>query len=232
LNENLRRALLRARLTEDDVAVHLEVDPKTVRRWLEGRLPYLRHRWALASMLDLDESDLWPEMRAAQSWPDEVRAIYPHLDAVPNELWWDLFRQAEREIDILADSGRFLAEDSQVMAVLLDRAKAGVRVRICQRDPNWPGPDDTTGPTRNALAQCWRPPATGDVEARLHRTTLSNSIYRADDELLVGQRVFGFPARRVPILHLHRTDSDHMIATYLESFNLIWADALPFAESV
>ena len=38
MNEPLRRALLRARLREDDVASRLGVDPKTVRRWLNGRV--------------------------------------------------------------------------------------------------------------------------------------------------------------------------------------------------
>lgn len=66
LNETFCRALLRARLTEEDIAAHLGVDPKTVRRWAEGRaLPYRRHRWALATMLDTAETDLWPELRSA-----------------------------------------------------------------------------------------------------------------------------------------------------------------------
>ena len=62
MNESLRRALLRARLREVDVAAHLGVDPKTVRRWLSGRVPYLRHRWALAQLRGLDESHLWPQL--------------------------------------------------------------------------------------------------------------------------------------------------------------------------
>src|SRR5579875_2248039 len=44
------RALLRARLSEKDVAAHLGVDPKTVRCWTDGRIPYPRHRWALAGL--------------------------------------------------------------------------------------------------------------------------------------------------------------------------------------
>jgi transcriptional regulator with XRE-family HTH domain len=67
LNESLCRALLRARLTEGDVAARLQVDPKTVRRWLEGRVPYLRHRWAIAAMLGVDETDLWPQLRTTRT---------------------------------------------------------------------------------------------------------------------------------------------------------------------
>ena len=44
---------------DEDVAARLQVDPKTVRRWLEGRVPYPRHRWLLAATLGLDEADLW-----------------------------------------------------------------------------------------------------------------------------------------------------------------------------
>ena len=129
MNENLRRALLRARLTDEDVAARLEVDPKTVRRWLEGRIPYLRHRWALAGLLGLDEADLWPEIRAAlaaRSRPEEIRAVYPSWQAVPREVWLCLFTSAEHEIGILDDSGLLLA-DQAVLSALADKAQAGVR---------------------------------------------------------------------------------------------------------
>ena len=52
MNEPLRRALLRARLRKDDVAARLGVDPKTVRRWLNGRVPYTSNRLALAERID------------------------------------------------------------------------------------------------------------------------------------------------------------------------------------
>src|SRR6266567_3697184 len=126
LNETLRRALLRARLSEDDVAARLQVDPKTVRRWLEGRVPYLRHRWALAGLLDADEADLWPEVRAAitaRSRPVEIRAIYPNRHAVPRDARLSLFGSAERDIGILACSGLFLAREPGVLGVLAGRGR-------------------------------------------------------------------------------------------------------------
>jgi transcriptional regulator with XRE-family HTH domain len=228
LNENLRRALLRARLSDEDVAARLEVDPKTVRRWLEGRVPYLRHRWALATMLDLDEADLWPQMRRAQSWPDEVRAIYPHCDALPRELWQDLFRSAEREIGILTDSELFRAEHLRILAVLRERARSGVRVRICLPDPNWPRAGGIVTHTQDAVVAYGKLRESGGVEVRLHRIALNNSIYRADDELLIGQRAFGVPVQQSPVLQLHRTGGD-LVPTYLESFDRIWTGAGPSA---
>src|ERR1035438_1788921 len=163
LNETLRRALLQARLNEEDVAACLEVDPKTVRRWLEGRVPYLRHRWALAGVLGVDEADLWPQLRAGPSRPDEVRAVYPHRDAVPRDVWLRLFGSAEREVDILGCGGPFLAEDPGVLGALVGRVQVGVRLRICIRDPATPdvpesairqgAEDRLVAPVRDALVR-------------------------------------------------------------------------------
>src|SRR5216684_5882840 len=128
LNEMLRRALFRARLDEADVAAQLGVDPKTVRRWLEGRVPYPRHRLAVSHLLGTEEADLWPEVhaaRVARSWPEEIKAVYPHRWAVPHEVWRQLFGSAQREIVILAYSGLFLAEDVGLLGLFVDKARAG-----------------------------------------------------------------------------------------------------------
>lgn len=205
MNESLRRALLRARLSEEDVAASLEVDPKTVRRWLEGRLPYLRHRWALAGLVGLDEADLWPQLRTARSRPEEVRAVYPHRDGIPSEAWQGFFHSAEHEIDILADGALFLAEDPAVRATLHNCAAAGVTMQVCLRNSGHSGAGPAVTRIRNGLALYDRLRETGDVEIRLHEVTLSDSIYRADDELLVVHHAYGVPTSRAPVLHLRRT---------------------------
>jgi hypothetical protein len=178
-------------------------------------------------MLALDETDLWPQVRT-RSRPEEVRAIYPHRDAVPREVWRDLFRSATREIGILAESGLLLAEDPRVLAALHDRVQVGVRVRICLRDPDWPGAGDMAARIHDALARYERLRESHNIEIRLHQVALNNSICRADDELLVGQNALGIPTGQAPILHLRRTDSGDMVTTYLESFDRIWLRALPF----
>ncbi|MGI8446712.1 MAG: XRE family transcriptional regulator [Streptosporangiaceae bacterium] len=228
MNETLRRALMWARLSEEDVAALLEVDPKTVRRWLEGRLPYLRHRWALAGLVGLDEVDLWPQLRTTRSRPDEVRAIYPHRDGIPREAWQDFFRSAEHEIGILAVSGQFLAQAPTILAILHNRAAAGVRLRICLRNPGSSEDGDTVARIREDLALYYQLHDSCDVQIRLHEATLNNSIYRADDELLVVQHAYGVPTSRTPVLHLRRTANGDMVTTYLESFHRIWANALPW----
>ena len=51
-NTRLRTAMRTARVDMDTVARSIGVDPRTVQRWLNGRVPHARHRWAVAKLLD------------------------------------------------------------------------------------------------------------------------------------------------------------------------------------
>src|SRR5690606_17093906 len=129
VNHNLRYALAAARLTPTDVAAALAVDPKPVSRWLQGRVPYPRHRWAVADLLHVDETDLWPEVAPRHhAFAEGVKAIYPHRWAVPQTVWRSHFSAARQDIGVLAYSALFLAEDRAVLDLLTARAKAGVKV--------------------------------------------------------------------------------------------------------
>lgn len=59
-NVRLRTSMAQARVDLERVSEKLQVDPKTVQRWLKGRIPHARHRWALAALVDEDEHYLWP----------------------------------------------------------------------------------------------------------------------------------------------------------------------------
>lgn len=233
MNDSLRRAMFRAHLNEEDLATRLEVDPKTVRRWLDGRVPYPRHRWQLMHVLDADEDELWPGLDAARSKPTEIAAVYPHRSSVGNDGWRSLYQSAEREIDILAYSGLFLAENPEILRTLATKAAAGVRIRIALGDPDSPHVADRgtaeeigeamAAKVRNALV-LYRPVARLDgVQIRLHRTVLYNSIYRVDDQLLVNQHIYGIPAAHAPVCHLRRSVGGEMFQSYLDSFERIWA---------
>jgi transcriptional regulator with XRE-family HTH domain len=234
VNEPLRRAMLRARLSEDDIAARLQVDPKTVRRWLEGRVPYLRHRWVLTGLLDADEADLWPEVRAAitaRSRPADLKAVYPTRQAVPRETWQSLFGSAQHEIDMLARSAVFLARDPDIVEVLADRARAGVRVRICLQNPDSSliaesQTEIKTAEIEEALALFGGLRDHG-AQTRLHQAVLYNSVYRADDQMLVTQHIYGLPAEKEPVLHLRAETTADMTTTYLGVVARIWAEASP-----
>jgi transcriptional regulator with XRE-family HTH domain len=232
LNETLCRALLQARITEEDVATRLQVDPKTVRRWLEGRVPYLRHRWAIAAMLGADETDLWPQLRAARTRPDEVVAIYPHRDTVPRDVWLRVLCSAEHEIGLLADVGLLAVRDHRIMAALAERAGSGVRIRICLYDTSaarnvvWPDKTEAPTATMSHALNVYAPLRdTGRVQLRLYQGMAYSSIYYGDGELLVSQLAYGLPPGRAPVLHLRRLESDDVGAAYLDAFEHTWAAA-------
>jgi phosphatidylserine/phosphatidylglycerophosphate/cardiolipin synthase-like enzyme len=222
LNESLCRALLEARLTEEDIAAQLQVDPKTVRRWLEGRMPYPRHRWAISAMLGLDETSLWPQLRSIRSRPDEVQAVYPRLDAVPEDVWLQLIGSAERDIGILTEAADPFVTFPRVLEALAQKAGSGIRVRICLPNPD-SAPD---AGTRRVLANFAPLRERGDVDIRLYAAIIYNAIFVADNEMLVGQRAHGVAAGRGPVLHLRGAEGeDDMVSVYLLSFADVWAGA-------
>jgi hypothetical protein len=227
VNEALYRALLDAQLSGEDVAARLQVDPKTVRCWLDGRMPYLRHRWALARLVGMDEADIWPQLRSARSRPSEVVAVYPHRDSVPPGEWLSLFRGARREAGVLADSEFLLADGLALPALLGSLARAGVRVRVCLADPatpegQQPGPERlgasplTTAAVRQAL---------DPADLRVHGAGDYHTICYADDDLMVAQHAYGVPDSQAPVLRLRRAADGDMASAYLGSFERIWIDA-------
>ena len=238
MNDTLQRALADARLDEPAVATTLNVDPKTVQRWVAGRVPQRRHRWSLADLLGRHEFDLWPELGRQATHCPEIRSSYPDRGSVPRRTWHQLLVGAQDEIGILVYSGLFLAEDREAVGILADRARAGVRVRILLGDPDSPaiaarGTDEGIGDAmpakvRNALVQ-YRPLLEIDgVEVRLHATVLYNSLYRADDELLANMHVLGLPAAHAPVLHLRGPADNDLMGTYLDCFERVWSTATPY----
>jgi transcriptional regulator with XRE-family HTH domain len=240
-NERLRAALLERGITPAALGGELGVDHKTVERWISGRIPYRKHRYALAARLGVDEVYLWPdalprEVVGAAS-ESEVLAVYPHRWEVPRDAWERLFAAAEREIGVLVYSGLFLAEDAGVQKILADKARAGVRVRVLLGDPGSPqvadrgtdeGMDDAmAAKIRNALVLYRRLRGAGGAEFRFHQTILYNSIYRGDDRLLVNTHIYGVAAAHAPVWHLRRVAGGEIAATYLESFERVWDSAVP-----
>ena len=234
LNETFCRAVLRARLTEEDIAARLGVDPKTVRRWIDGRaLPYRRHRWALATMLDTAETDLWPELRSAQPRPAEVVAVYPHLGTVPRDVWLHLFGSAKRNISLLDHLESSLARDDRIITALAERARTAATIRICLADPAWPaaGQHAVGSPKADAdgAHELYAPLRdSGEAEIRLHQGVLYSFIYRADDQVLVAQRVYGVAAPGGPVVHLQQGTGGDMFGSYADSFERTWSEARPW----
>jgi transcriptional regulator with XRE-family HTH domain len=240
-NERLRATLLESGLTPAKLGEELGVDYKTVERWVSGRLPYRRHRYAVAARLAVDETYLWPDAlsreQVAAASEGEVLAIYPHRSDVPRDAWRRLFASAEQEIGVLVYAGLFLAEDAGLLEVLAARARSGVRVRILLGDPASPqvadrgadeGVDDAmAAKIRNALVLYRDLRGTDGVEFRFHHTILYNSIYRGDDHLLVNTHIYGVTAPRAPVWELRRIPGGEIAVSYLQSFERVWDTAVP-----
>ena len=240
-NERLRAALLERGITPAKLSEELGVDHKTVERWVKGRLPYRRHRYALAARLKVDEAYLWPHaLSKDQVWAaseSEVLAIYPHRSDVPRDILERIFSAAEQEIGVLVYAGLFFAEDAAAQTLLVDKARAGVRVRFLLGDPGSPevaqrGEDEGVGDAmaakiRNALVLYKELRETDGTEFRFHQTILYNSIYRGDDQLLVNTHVYGVTAARAPVWHLKKVAGGEIASTYLDSFERVWDSAEP-----
>ncbi|MFD6095734.1 XRE family transcriptional regulator [Nocardiopsis flavescens] len=241
MNAALRKALAASRLTETDVAAHLGVDPKTVRRWLSGQRPYPRHRWAIAELLQAEEEILWPDETpsAEKSAPvsTHAHAVHAHRWQVPRETWWELFKSAEQEIGILVYSGLFIADDAGMLGLLEAQAKKGVSVRILLGDPESQtvrrrGEEEGIGEAlsaraKNALLLFRTLLSVDGAEIRTHSTILYNSIYLTEKRIFVNHHVYGLPAAKSPVVQIDRSTSPGMTNTYAQSFESVWQDAEP-----
>lgn len=243
VNERLRAAIYSASLSADDVAKHLGIDRKTVDRWISGKRPYKRNQHSVAKLLGVDPGYLWPGAsvdEAAGLASSELISIWPVRSLVPVRQWIHLFERAERRIDVLVYAGFWLSEEPAVRDVLVERAAAGVQVRFLIGDPSSPavsvrseeeGIDGIIpGTIKNVLHNYRKVMLHPAARFRFHDTTLYNSIYRADDEMLVNSHVYGLPGHMTPLMHLRRVPGAELFATYLNSFERVWDDSYPIPD--
>ena len=245
-NQRLREAIVARGFTLATVAERVAVDPKTVERWIAtDRVPHRTHRGAVASLVGIDETFLWPALldsdRSLRHADDELVNLYTNRGAVPPQVWDSLVDGATATIDALVFAGLFLTDGGpQLSEALIKRARGGVKVRVLLGDPESEavairGVEEGIGAglaARIRISSIYLREAaeTDGVELRWHATTLYNSIYRFDDSMLVNTHAFGFPASQNPVLHLRRTPSGRLFDHYLHSFDKVWATAIPHTE--
>ncbi|QWF82131.1 DUF5919 domain-containing protein [Amycolatopsis sp. CA-230715] len=242
-NERLRDALLRNGLDPEQVAIAVEVDPKTVERWItKGRTPYPKHRHKLAALAREPECYLWPQAMAAERKAEiaaaEVVNVFPHRNIIPAELWDRLIKNADQTIEILVHAALFLVERPRFVKDLLHKAANGAVIRLAFGDPEdnsvalrsaeeQLGEGTLAARIRNALAY-YRPLVGVDgIEMRFHNTTLYNSIFRLDNEMIINTHIYGIQGAHAPALHLRKLSAGTLFETYSESFEAAWKSARP-----
>ncbi len=227
-----------AQVDLEAVAQAANVDLRTAERWVSGRVPHQRYRWAVASLVKQDEAYLWPDAVGHSSPRSpgtfELVRLYPHRSDVPADVWWNLFSTTENEIDLLAYAALFLPEQHVSLVELLqEKSAGGCRIRILLGDPSSSkiverGEEERFGEgivSRSRVALLHYEPLVTcpGVQIRVHGTTLYNSIYRFDKTMFVNAHVYGCNAYSAPVLHLRRLVKGGLFDTYLESFESVWA---------
>lgn len=226
--------MLHAGLTAAALADAAQVDPKSVGRWLiEDRIPHPVTRHKVASILQEQETFLWPTL-LVESEDDcamaigEIDQVWPARSMISTETWHGLFSGATRRLDILVYAGAFLVETLDLADVLAWKAATGTRIRILVANP-----DSQAVRLRAAeLSLDWLPgrcastmrylQPVGGIELRQHAAIHYASLFRFDDTLLANTHAAGVWACHSPVLHLRRTPSTALFEFYLRSFETIW----------
>src|SRR5262245_18803900 len=141
-NQPLRDAMAAARLDIEGVAAELGVDPKTVQRWLAGRTPRPRHRWALASLLHAQDEALWPgasaSLTGAAARPygadAEVSRVFASQADAEDEIRLLASNASEIDLRILRGLGLIALNGSLLRPAVV--AARQVRLRVLLLDPD------------------------------------------------------------------------------------------------
>jgi hypothetical protein len=187
-------------------------------------------------MVRESENYLWPDAiapeRKAEIAESEVVKLYPHRHSVPADLWERLLDGAEQHIEVLNYSGMFLTDNPSLIKRLRAKAEEGVKIRLLfgdaasravarRSEEEGIGKGTLAAKVRNSLAYFKPLAEASNVTIRSHGTTLYNSIYRFDDDMLVNTHLYGTPAAYAPVLHLRRLAGGELFENYTSSFNRV-----------
>lgn len=207
-NEHLKDALSQAGLTIEQFAEIIEVDPKTVQRWVNGRTPYPRHREKIARALDLNEHQLWPDAVPADANADEpldvdeITGAWPHgeEDGAPEPV--DLLGQPAKQIDVLDPDGYLFADAA--FRTALRHQPAGAAIRVL--GPGWAA--DTE-------------PIVQDGPRLLAASAVPGLTFvRVDDTILI---VLALPSpSSPPTIRIDRQHDDGLFDQLVDGFETLW----------
>jgi hypothetical protein len=241
-NERLAAAIARGQQTIEQIAREVSIDPKTVQRWVAGRTPHPRHRYALSQLLEESEEFLWPGVHRRPAdglgTAAEVVSAYPHRTDLNTDRWWDLFQGAKAQIDLLGYTLYFLPhQHPDLVELLLEECDQGCRVRIALADPESEHVRRRDEEEHEAIKLVPRIRSTleafepllecENADLRFQDAPLYNSVFRFDDQMLVTPPLYGMPGRSAPLLHLRRLGPSGIFSRFSAHFEGIWSDSRP-----
>jgi transcriptional regulator with XRE-family HTH domain len=246
MNDRLRVAMASKGIEIEALARLVGVDPKTVQRWLAGRVPHPRHRWKTCDILGRSEQELWPNVGLGASGAphtSEVVAAYAHRADAPSQLWVGMLNRVRTNLDLLGFAMLFYPEQHpDLPQIIQDKCAAGLRVRIALADPDGAevrsrdaleGLAGTLpGRIRSTVSHLEPLSSTLGVEIRYHSIPLYNALYRFDDQMLVTPYLYKLRGYQHPMLHLKRLGPAGVFESYAQQFEAIWNDSRPIRDSV
>ncbi len=242
-NERLRAAIDQAGLSVDQLALKVEVDSKTVRRWISGRTPRKTYRLRVAQALGTSEPELWPEEELRVDGRDEqaeILAAYTHVNDHAAPDWRALLARTTQTVDILDLTLTDILGQTGTQDLLRERAAAGCQIRLLLSAP------ESAYLTLNdaELGQDLRlidiPPSAQDanhtltllppliaagVQARTFITARPTPIMRFDDEMLVGLPLYATPTEQAPLMRLKRHSDHGLFQAFADQYDLLWQDS-------
>jgi hypothetical protein len=230
----------------DDLAGRVDVDIKTVGRWLSGRTPHPRHRAQVAQALASDEIELWPEAKPTRADEDpfkELAGAWPNSEQSAPD-WLALLDSASEQIDLLDPTLHGIATEPGAVEQLAAKATRGARVRILiaaadsiylilhdqelRLEPN-PEDSDDRSPGQQEREQSIDAlqPLIGHprIEIRGFLAGRPNTILRFDEQMLITLHLYGLARPQAPTLHLRRRQDDGLFDQLAGHFARIWEHA-------
>jgi lambda repressor-like predicted transcriptional regulator len=158
--ERLTAAMNNTGIDVDMLADRIQVDVRTVRRWVNGSVPYARHQTRIARALDTTPRDLWPEAHPVEDPIDEnpdgaepvggrsgrgpgalrgspdVVAVFPGRDDPEVPDWRDLLAHATTRVDLVDLTLADVITDRAAAGLIAEKAAGGCEVRILISDPD------------------------------------------------------------------------------------------------
>ena len=230
----------------DELAARVEVDAKTIRRWVSGATtPYPRHRGRVAHALGCEPHQLWPDLErlipAAQEDPQEIVTAFARGDDADVPDWRMFLDAAVMQIDLLDFTLREVIQDPAVVARLAAKADAGcqIRVLVSDRDSVQLAIAEAEQHSDRGLTEL--PALAWDVERSLGylqpllglpgiqvRTFVAgrfNTILRFDEQMLVTLHLWGTPVPSTPLLYLRRQGDAGLFDRFAGHHDAIWHHA-------
>lgn len=245
MNERLRAVMAAKGMEIETLARVVDVNPKTIQRWLGGRVPHPRHRWKICEVLGQAEQELWPEVSLGASGvhhTSEIVAAYAHRADSPSQLWSGMLDRVQTNVDLLGYAMLFFPEQHpRLSEVISQKCATGLRVRIALADPDC---DEVKardalenlggtlpGRIRSSFTHLEPLSSTVGFEIRYHRVPLYNAIYRFDDQMLVTPYLYKLHGYQHPLLHFKRLGPTGLFESYAQQFEAIWTESRPVFEN-